>query len=270
MKKPSKKVILIILIALVVLIASASIGFIVLSGKNSKPKTLDEYRIGEDSVSSISVIVGERELPEILETVDGELTKIKYNYENLTTGTDDVKQYVTFLTEQRGFLPIIEYDAKKFPVAGYISLASPSSIEGNIFQIDIDYTPDDYKIIVSNPVAEMPKPKPKDDAEPFTRESALQFLDTYTPKELGIPLSVSNYMAIFDPGQTSVYDKDTYGVSIYKRGVGLSNEIVGKFYIPVDRSCVYKYDVNDNTFNPIIGFNKTAKETIDRILSLGK
>lgn len=239
------KKILIIFIILLLGIGAGTAFFVRKSFQKEEPSVISRYEVDNDSIASIVTIVGDRELSEIIDEKNGTLHKVEYNYKDVSTGSEDVKAYAEFLINECGFVPLMESDINN--PAGYISVGSESAEEGEIFQIDIDYTPNEYRIILSHSSGELPKPKKKD-KESFTRNDAQAFLNQFLPNGSGLEEPLSSYVTIFDQGRMIIDGNDSYGINVYQKGVGQSNEVVGKYFVALDKSAIYKYNVSDNSY----------------------
>ncbi len=249
-KLDRKKTIILIVVLLIVAGGSAFAANRMFTQKEPKKEELTSYQIEDDSVSAISSVVGERELTEMVKQQEEGIQKVEYHYDSIETSAADVKAYTEYLENQEKFVPLM--DSNLDNPAGYVSVARKSVKEGYLFQIDIDYTPKDFNIILSCSQGELPTIYDEESSDDsFTRNDAKTFLDQQPLEKLGLPEPVSSYTTIFDQGRMVIDGKDCYGISVYKKGSGNSNEIVGKYFISLDKSKIYQYSIFDNTYKVI-------------------
>ena len=256
----SKKKLLIGISALVFVGGGVS-GFLFFKGDTQQPKDpyVEAYVLDDDTVESISHFLGESEtraLPEITEVENGENKEIIYDYTELTDASEEVKDYVNYLTEEKGFVPMFDYNLNN--PGGYVSIATASQEEGKIFKMDIDYTNKDYKVIVTKTDQQLPQPEPEQTQEvESSRESALNYLEAFPMEDLGLAKPVGEYMAIYDEGRSLINNSQCYGINLYELGPAGTNVAVGKFFVPTDMSRVYKYSPLEDSYFEIE--DKTAE-----------
>ncbi len=282
-KKSKKKIVLILII--MVLLTSAAIGFFIVKNKG-KNIVVEAYTIGEDSVSSITTVVGERKMKEtVVYELDG-ITKQEYIYKKDKDTETDLETYETYLLDEADFIEIEpdeaqtkaenqETDKNKdeqqdeekekedeeapTPVESF-HYAVASVDEGFVFQLDIAVLEDQYAITVSKYEGEDPKVKKereeKEKAEKetqktgFTRDQASGSFDTFIDNLGTLPKPIAEYTKIFDVGQAYVNGELCYGITVYEKDMNQQNNFVDKYYVSLQSSNIYRYD------------NKTGKSTL--------
>ena len=214
---------------------------------------VEAYGLDDDVVESIAGFLGESEtraLPEITEVEEGESKEIVYHYTELTDASEEVKSYVNYLTEEKGFVPMFEYNLNH--PGGYVSIATASQEAGKIFKMDIDYTNTDYKVIVTKTDEALPEPEPEQtQTAEASREGALSHLGALPIEELGLSKPVGEYTAIYDPGRSLINSSECYGINLYELGPAGTNVAVGKFFVSTDMNNVYKYSPLEDSYMQI-------------------
>jgi hypothetical protein len=246
----NKKKLLLLVVLLLVAGVSAFVANKMFFQEEPKEKEATSYQIEEDSIPMISSVIGERKLDKMVKQQTAGIQKIEYQYKSIETAAEDVKAYTEYLLNDLGFSPLFKFYLDN--PAGYISVARPSVKEGYLFQVDIDYTPDEFNIILSCPQKEMPVVYEEEKTDKsFTRDAAKSFLAQQPLEKLGLTEPLSSYTTIFDQGRLVIDGKDCYGMSVYKKGNGQSNEIVGKYFVSLDKSRIYQYDIYDSSYRII-------------------
>ncbi|MEA5082547.1 MAG: hypothetical protein VB018_00170 [Lachnospiraceae bacterium] len=182
-----------------------------------------------------------------VETV--EETTTTYVYKDIETAPEDVKKYVTHLIDNLGFKEVYPFYIDN--PAGYITLSKDSSTKGYTIQIDIDYTKDNYTIILEK--IKKPKSGKEGTAKPtISRETALDIIKKTPTEVLGLNESLDNLTLMGDPGHSTVDGMDCYGIHVYKTVNGnRSTVILGTYYVASDRETIYKYDVMTDTYTKL-------------------
>ena len=243
-----------ILIAIVVmLMTAAAVYFLMISGQKEPPPAVDysSFAIGREQIKSIGEVVGtEREWSSMEFSVEGTTEMTKYVYSELTSGSADVKAYADYLKNECDFIPMMKFDPSN--PAGYLSYGKKSIDDGYIMKIDIDYTNEDYTIYTSKSEStDIPASDPNVN-DTTSKDDLLTYLSDYDYKILGLPKELSSYITIFDVGRTVINNTHCYGINVYEKSAdGKSNLVVGKFYVPLSRDLVYKYDVQTESFTQI-------------------
>ena len=243
----NKKKLLLLVVLLLVAGVSAFVANKIFFQEEPKEKEISSYQIEEDSIPMISSVVGERKLDKMVMEQNQGIQRVEYQYKSIETAAEDVKAYTEYLLNDLGFLPLFKFQLEN--PAGYISVARASVKEGYLFQVDIDYTPNEFSIILSCTQKEMPVVYEEEKTDnSFTRDAAKAFLAQQPLEKLGLTEPLSTYTTIFDQGRLVIDGKDCYGMSVYKKGNGQSNEIVGKYFVSLDKSKIYQYDIYDSTY----------------------
>lgn len=262
-KKSKKKILLIVLI--MVLLTSAAIGFFIVKNKE-KNIIIDNYTIGEDTVSSITTVVGERKLKEtVVYELEG-VTKQEYIYERDKNTEADLKAYETYLLDEADFTEM-EVDKKdetqNASAIENLCYAVASVDEGFIFQMDIALLEDQYAITVSKQEGKDPK---KEEVVEFTRDMALGSFEQFIDKANQLPKPIAEYTKIFDVGQSYINGETCYGITVYEKGNDEQNTFVEKYYISLETQNVYRYDneTRESTLVPKQEVPKPITEEIEK------
>lgn len=247
-KKP-KSIVKILLLLLIIAIVSGAGTCIWMLKKAKAPEPVENFVFGNNIVPSVTSVVGERNLSK----VDSTEIQSQYDYKEVMDVQDDVKQYINYLINDCNFVVMdgtYDVEEPKFSAeGGTIVLATDTTKSGLIFQMDINYAEENYSFLLSTPEGSLPKKV----ITPFTRDDAYAFFDSKA-EELGLPGGLSSYETVFDVGRTIIDGEDSYGVSVYKKepADSVSNVIVGKFFISLDKSCIFKYDVENGVYIPVV------------------
>lgn len=273
-KKSKKKILLIVLI--MVLLTSAAIAFFIVKNKG-KNVVVDTYAIGEDVVSSITTVVGERKMKEtVVYELDG-ITKQEYIYKTDENTEADLEAYQTYLLDEAGFIEIEaeqnaeetkdveenkdkdkkteekdtdqekKEEAENTAAVENFSYAVASVEKGFVFQLDIALLEDQYAITVSKYEGEDPKAK-KEKAEKeqvqqgFTRDQASGSFDTFIDNLGVLPKPIAEYTKIFDVGQAYINNELCYGITVYEKDTNQQNNFVDKYYVSLQSQNIYHYD----------------------------
>lgn len=98
-KSKKKLIILLILIALILIAAGTAVFFLLIKQKDTLP---NYYFSQKEGIPSITNLVGERSLTEIAKAKEGDA--VTYTYTGVSeTSQSDIDEYVTFLTNEKGF-----------------------------------------------------------------------------------------------------------------------------------------------------------------------
>ncbi len=240
------------------------VGFLHFRGGDKEENTdpyIEAYVLDDDFVTSIPKFLEQSEtraLPEITVEETPENKQVIYDYTELKGAAKEVKDYITFLTTEKEFVPMFDFNLDA--PAGYISVGTASVEEGKTLKLDIDYTDTDYKVVVSKTIEELPKPKKEDDGTDGSRDGALNYLTGVPAETLGLSKPVGEYKAIYDPGQSTVGDRTCYGISLYELGRAGTNEFVGKFFVATNQSSVFRYDSAEDTYIEVVSKASKKKE----------
>ena len=104
---------------------------------------LNEYEMGEDSIPSITSIVGEREVTSVGSSVNNGVSSKDYTYKSDTV-YDDLLAYVTALMDQ-GWLVTKDIDLNVVPGSGELGMKSAVD-EGQIILLSFTYDESEYVI----------------------------------------------------------------------------------------------------------------------------
>lgn len=259
MKLTKKK--LIMLGGILVVFVGAAVSCFLLMKKPPEPP--DFYSIEEDQVVSITSVVGERTFKKRKEIEDTEnkdvLQKVEFTYADITEGTADVQKYINELTLNHGFtkmpkegeeMPQPLKEGEEPPAIdpeGTVSAAIETAEAGVLFQVDIDYTNEGYTVYVKKYKGKIPEPPKVKEEEGLSRNQAMDKLNDFAPEVLGLPEPASTYVKIPQVGRTMVDGKDCYMVNVYRKQE-TANIIMGIYAVALDKSAVYKYDLNTDTY----------------------
>lgn len=116
------------------------VGIIVFSTLN-KQKQADYFKLGNDQIATVKLVVGERKINSVsTETSNGVTTKV-YEYKS-GSSADDMKQYEEYLQEREGFVITSLSDEEPF------CLVKNSSDEGKILIVNIVDTQFGYVLTI--------------------------------------------------------------------------------------------------------------------------
>ncbi len=246
-----------------VFVCGGVVGFLHFKGGNKeeeKDPYIEAYVLDDDFVTSIPKFLGEsekRELPEITEEQGDDGKRIVYDYTGLKDADEEVRDYINFLTSEKEFVPMFEYNLE-IP-AGYISVGTTSQEEGKILKLDIDYTETDYKVMVSKTTEELPDIKETSGGKDISRDGALNYLTTLPAEKLGMEKPVGEYKTVYDAGQSSIDGLSCYGISLYELGTAGTNVFQGKFFVATNQSAVFRYHPENDTY---VKLEKTEKQKV--------
>lgn len=272
-----------ILIILVIVIVFVSAGLLAFIFNREKPLEAPEnYIIDEDTIASITTVVGDRSLKSMKEEntgaqeskegenakddkkkeeedkknkteeeeqpLAGETKKIEYVYADIENPQEDINTYMTYLIDEYNYISMPPIDESQTSTAAAIE----SLEEGKIFQISVDYIEDSYTVIVQKYPGQILKPEEETEKEDtgLSWDGAMSKLEEYTPEQLGVPDPVSEYMLIPNRGRYLLEEKQFFNINAYKKENG-SNIIMGIFYVACDGSAVYKYDLENDIYTKI-------------------
>lgn len=77
----------------------------------------------------------------------------------------------------------------------------------------------------------------------ISEQSAILLLQKYSTEQLGLDAGVE-YQLLFDENKTNVNGKECYAIAAKKTGQNTE----GVFYVALDASAVYKYDLNNTNY----------------------
>ncbi|MCQ4726624.1 hypothetical protein NE664_08130 [Anaerotignum faecicola] len=231
-------------ILIVIFAAAASIGYIY-AAKRTPPLKAEEYRVGDDSVKSItSFLEKDKKLKEITEPQDGGGEEISYVYKRTQIKDEEVAEYTSYLTDELNYVSMGSKEGGE-PLIYVIESAD----EGMMFKIRMETVDKDYIITVSKEEGEVPRPK--EVKKEFTRDDAYMKFEEFADANDMLPQPVENYMDIFDIGQVEINGEICYGINLYEKGVSGTNEIAAKYYIALESENIYKYDIETGEISPV-------------------
>ena len=81
----------------------------------------------------------------------------------------------------------------------------------------------------------------------FTKEDALKMLSKVSKDVLSLPVELSEYTIIYDDWNTVINGKECYGINAFSK---VEDRMInmGVFYVTVDGSIMYKFDVEADDF----------------------
>lgn len=238
------------LVAVIVALAAAAIAYSLTT--REKNIVVDTYRVGLDTVSSITSVVGERKLKEVVRyDLDG-ISKIEYLYEADDQTETDLETYCTYLTDELGFAKMDVSDSSTTEgttdATGTTEATEGTTVEqygiaskeeGMVFTIEIAQQQDQYAITVSKEEGKDPNAEPLTE---FNRNDALAYFESNIEKYVDLPKPISEYEMIFDVGQSYINGEDCYGITVYDKNSVDTNQYVEKYYIALATQNIYVYD----------------------------
>lgn len=234
--RSKRKIFIIVLIMIGLTVAVIAFLFIT----RDKNLVVDAYVSGEESVDSLTTLVGERKMKEeVSYEVDG-ITKTEYIYERDGNTKSDLKEYKTYLLNDCGFTQLDTEEEEDPPEVIYESFVIEAQEEGYIFELEITLQEEEFSIAVSTKEGEVPKPE-KESRE-FTRTDAKPYFEEFLRKKGNLPNPVESYNIMFDVGQTTINDEICYGITVYEAGEGGYNKFVQKYYMSLKDRNIYLYD----------------------------
>ena len=237
-KRSIRKKILLILIGFIVALAAAFVAYRFTATKEEKI-VVNTYRVGLDTVSSITSIVGERNIKEVVRyDLDG-VSKVEYLYEADDQTEADLETYRTYLTEESGFakMDTEESEASDGTTVEQYGIASVE--DGMVFTVEIAQQQDQYAITISKEEGKDPN---AEDVTEFNRNDALAYFESNIEKYADLPKPISEYEMIFDVGQSNINGEDCYGITVYDKNSVNTNQFVEKYYIALSTQNIYVYD----------------------------
>jgi len=84
----------------------------------------------------------------------------------------------------------------------------------------------------------------------FTKEDALKKLEGMSQEALGLVKNLSEYTIVYDNWTSFAGGKQCYGINVYT-GTGTDTDFVGTYYVAVDGSGIYIYDITLDDFKEI-------------------
>ncbi len=140
-----KKVLKIALIIIVCIIVLAIIVGIIAYGSINSVANADEYKIGNDTISSIKAVIEERNVTSVSTETSNGITTQSIEYESDTV-QEDISKYVEYLRTEGGFLLTEDADLSKVPST--VQLGKESNDSGQIIRMTINYDESSYTIII--------------------------------------------------------------------------------------------------------------------------
>ena len=255
-KRRISKKILLILIGLIIALAAAFVAYRFTATKEEKI-VVNTYRVGLDTVSSITSIVGERNMKEVVRyDLDG-VSKVEYLYEADDQTEADLETYRTYLTEESGFakMDTEESEASDGTTVEQYGIASVE--DGMVFTVEIAQQQDQYAITISKEEGKDPN---AEDVTEFNRNDALAYFESNIEKYADLPKPISEYETIFDVGQSNINGEDCYGITVYDKNSVNTNQFVEKYYIALSTQNIYVYDNMTRQSQLISGSKQTQTE----------
>ncbi len=238
-KKSKKKIFIIVMIMLGLTVAV--IAFMLVT--REKNIVVDAYVSGEETVDSLTTLVGERKMKEELAyEVDG-ISKKEYVYEADDQTEADLEEYTAYLVEERDFTKL-EANMENQPeeVLSYEAYAIAAAQKGYVFEVEIISQEDQFSIAVSTHEGKDPKAKEEEKQREFTRNDAKTHFENFLTEHGNLPKPLESYSLIFDVGQTTINGEICYGITVYEAGVDNCNTFVEKYYMSLKDRNIYLYD----------------------------
>ena len=115
--------------------------FMVINAANA-----EEYKLGDDSIRSITSVVGKRKATSVSTSIKNGVTTKKTTYSAEGTVNQDLTTYVQYLRNEGGFA--LTKDVDLSAPSSIIELGKPSKDSGNLLVITILYTPFEYTVTI--------------------------------------------------------------------------------------------------------------------------
>lgn len=104
-------------------------------------KSPDKYELGDDSVPSITKVVGDREV----KTMQTGKQYVMYSYKNVKDSKADVEQYASYLVNTEKFTADKRY--KNLEASGELTFTKSSPSDSNYFiTVKVKFSEGEYKI----------------------------------------------------------------------------------------------------------------------------
>ena len=145
MKKGLKIALIVVLSIVAICVAVGLIAYFVLG--NAGDAT--EYKMGDDVVSSVTAIVGERKAVGTGKAIEKGVSSKYVEYVSDTV-QEDMIAYTQYLRNEGGFTLVQDMDLTKVP--GIVQLAKQSVDEGEIMIMTIEYTLNSYTVTLQKGV----------------------------------------------------------------------------------------------------------------------
>lgn len=261
-RRINKKILLII--GIMVAVTAAAVAYYLTT--REKNIVVDLYRAGVDTVSSITSVVGERTMKEVVNyDVDG-VSKTEYLYEVDEQTEADLETYRTYLTEEMGFAEeeVSEKDTLEGTTLERYGIAS--KVDGMVFIIEIAQQQDQYAITISLEEGKDPNAEPLTE---FNRNDALAYFESNIEKYTNLPKPIGEYETIFDVGQSNINGEDCYGITVYDKTSANTNGYVEKYYIALATQNIYVYD-NMTRQSTLLNGTKSTPQSQDQEQKLGE
>ena len=111
----------------------------------------DYYVLGNDKITSIIKVVGERKVvksdPIAQEGVTGIVVEYSTDPDDFTQAANDVAKYFQYVMANDGFIPLKSFDSLPYEGGVEMSFAKESVDAGNIVLLDIDYNSKGYTLL---------------------------------------------------------------------------------------------------------------------------
>ena len=230
------------------LLALIGATLLLLSGCGKKLEPPELYQIGEDSALALPLpegaILSAAELPE-----DEESTLSTYTYEKLPDTAAALQEYAGLLTEE-GFSMLNEQGAvaEQPPdftqPEGAVHLVKPASEDATLFKLDLNWTEEQCSISVCKEPGALPVPK----VEPMTMRDAVEYLQSFSPAELGLDGKDMREYNIYPKVATAYVDGVAcLEMAIYRNSHVNTNDIVAIYLLSGDKAELYRLDPTDGT-----------------------
>lgn len=81
----------------------------------------------------------------------------------------------------------------------------------------------------------------------FTEEDAYKKLSTVSKEVLGLPVELSEYTIIYDDYNSMISEQECYGINVFAK---VEDKMIsmGVYYVAIDDSAMYKFDVEADDF----------------------
>lgn len=135
------KILLIVVICFFV-IAGAIVGgaFLIVN----QAKDVEEYKIGENVIPAIKLIVGERKVSGVSSTIENGVSTKTYTYINIESVKEDLIKYVSELRTNQNYKVIKSFDLND--ATGDLQLAKKAYESDKIIVISIEWSANTYTV----------------------------------------------------------------------------------------------------------------------------
>ncbi len=252
-----KRVLIPLALAAIVSLGTAVYLLIFQSAKAPEPPM--EYVVGEDTVESLSSVLGLENSGELADvktpdtassdassgTESGGDAAYYYTYQKLEAGGEIVRQYVEHLTEAEVGFRIVDENGVVADAPNYadnegaVSLAKAASEDGWLLRMDISWAAENCQITLTRPEGTVRETAAE--TAPMTYVEAVDFLKSLSPAKLGLETeSLRDYFVYPMDGAVLVDGILCLKLQVYSpHEEGQANAIAGTYLLSGDKAHLY-------------------------------